>query len=247
MENLSRYEVIIIKKVESDITKLFNDLKKNGVELIPIFDVHEKDNPDLSVYYRVMGKKEKMNNLISKLKDNILIEAAYLKPPTELPKITNTTFTNETPDYSLRQGYINPPPEGINAKYAWTISGGKGAGIKIIDIEGGWNNNHEDLIQNNGGVVAGQASTELDWVNHGTAVIGVLSGDENTYGIKGICPDSYVMEVSHINLGSASAIYEAARRLNLGDIIILEMHRPKFHYDFETRTDQKGYIAIEWW
>ncbi len=34
------------------------------------------------------------------------------------------------------QGYLDPAPEGINARYAWRIPGGKGeAGIRFIDIE----------------------------------------------------------------------------------------------------------------
>ncbi|MEN1938215.1 S8 family serine peptidase [Paenibacillus sp. 102] len=247
MENIGRHELIVMKKVGSDISTLLEYLNKLGILLHPIFDVDEKDYPDLSAYYNFMGKKEKLENLSIFIREHNLIEATYIKPPTYLPKIPNETLTSETPDYSMRQVYLNAPPVGINAYSAWTIPGGKGTGVNIIDIEGGWRNTHEDLTENNGGVVAGQASTDPYWENHGTAVLGVVSGDENSYGIKGICPDSHVMEVSHMRMGSARAIFTAARKLKRGDIIILEMHRPGPRYDYEERIDQKGYIAVEWW
>jgi hypothetical protein len=44
------------------------------------------------------------------------------------------------------QGYLNAAPQGINARYAWGFPGGDGAGTNIIDVEQGWNLNHEDLV-----------------------------------------------------------------------------------------------------
>src|SRR5262249_6387324 len=51
------------------------------------------------------------------------------------------------PDFQPEQGYLNPDTatNGINAKYAWTIPGGNGANVKIVDIEYAWNLNHGDL------------------------------------------------------------------------------------------------------
>jgi hypothetical protein len=47
---------------------------------------------------------------------------------------------------SVNQGYLNAAPQGINARYAWGFSGGDGASVNIIDVEQGWNLNHEDLV-----------------------------------------------------------------------------------------------------
>jgi hypothetical protein len=44
------------------------------------------------------------------------------------------------------QGYLNPAPQGIDAPFGWQWSGGKGANVNIVDIEQGWNFEHEDLV-----------------------------------------------------------------------------------------------------
>ncbi|MBK6643574.1 MAG: hypothetical protein IPG39_21250 [Bacteroidetes bacterium] len=36
-------------------------------------------------------------------------------------------------------------PWGIDARYAWTFTGGDGAGVSFIDMERGWTFDHEDL------------------------------------------------------------------------------------------------------
>ena len=143
-----------------------------------------------------------------------------------------------TPNYEARQGYLEPAPAGIDARYAWTRPGGTGAGVRIIDIEGAWRFTHEDLVQNQGGVLAGTQSTDLGWRNHGTAVTGEFSGDRNAIGISGICPDANVRGVSIFGgLGTAAAIRQAADALAPGDIILIELHR----------VGPQGFIAIEWW
>ena len=47
---------------------------------------------------------------------------------------------------AVNEGYINPAPVGIDAKYAWGFPGGDGAGTNVVDIERGWDLDHEDLV-----------------------------------------------------------------------------------------------------
>jgi hypothetical protein len=135
----------------------------------------------------------------------------------------------------------------VDARWAWTQAGGRGRDIRIIDIEGDWRFTHEDLTQNQGGVVAGTRQTGIDWRNHGTAVLGEYSGDVNTIGIVGIASEAIASAVAHGTIGSAGAINQAATRLRAGDLILLEMHRPGPRNNFTARDDQRGYIAVEWW
>ena len=58
-----------------------------------------------------------------------------------------------------------------------TRPGGRGDGVRIIDIEGEWHFSHEDLPQNQGGVVGGTPTADPGWRNHGTAVVGEFGGD----------------------------------------------------------------------
>ena len=77
-------------------------------------------------------------------------------------------------------------------------------------------------------------------------MLGEFSGDVNSVGIVGISSDAIVSACSH-SIGSAAAINQAASRLRAGDIILLEMHRPGPRFNFASRADQRGYIAVEWW
>jgi Subtilase family len=97
------------------------------------------------------------------------------------------------------------------------------------------------LIETQGGVVIGVQSSDD---NHGTSVLGEISGDLNAFGITGICSDAFVSGASFLTLPTAMVIRQAADRLRPGDIILLEIHRPG---PGASGAGQDGYIAIEWW
>jgi hypothetical protein len=205
------------------------------------------DTPDLSVYYRVEAPVDRLGELAEELLESEGVAGAYVKPPGEPPQLNDMQPTAEdappaTPDFDASQIYLDPAPAGIDARYAWTWPGGGGAGVRVIDCEWGWRFDHEDLTTNQGGVVVGTGGTDT---NHGTAVIGEISGDRNGFGVTGICPDAVISAAAFG--ASAPTIRAAADRLGAGDIILLEIHRAGPRNNFQARDDQHGYIAIEWW
>ena len=248
----------------SDVSRV---LTKHKATLVPIFGPTEErvmarlaahgeaaqaPMEDLSVFYRVEAPTERLEDLRDELANTELVEAAFIKPAVELPRINDMAAAPEEPppataDFSPRQIYLDAAPAGVDARWAWTQAGGRGRDIRIIDIEGDWRFTHEDLTQNQGGVVAGTRQTGIDWRNHGTAVLGEFSGDVNTIGIVGIAAEAIASGIAHGGIGSAGAINQAATRLRAGDIMLLEMHRPGPRNNFATRADQRGYIAVEWW
>jgi hypothetical protein len=208
--------------------------------------------PDLSVYYRVEAVEEgRMEEVAEALMATEGIVGAYVKPPVEpaVEDINTMTPSEElappiTPDFNARQLYLDPAPGGIDARFAWTKPGGRGAGVRIIDIEGAWRFDQEDLITNQGGVV-GTQSTALNWRNHGTAVCGEFGGDDNGIGVIGICSDAMVRGFSVFNgTGTAAPIRAAADALGAGDIILIELHRAG---PGASGAGQDGFIAMEWW
>lgn len=257
----------------SDVTPLADLLASVGVTLRPLFGSEQQiqertaavaaqinqDVPNLSVYYRVDAPDDRLDELATQLRQLEVVEAAYIKPPAEpavmvdkrshqlnrmMPQAAEAPAV--TPDFTPRQGYLNAAPEGIDARYAWTLPGGSGAGVGIIDIEYAWRFTHEDLMQNQGGVVGG--TEYLPYRDHGTAVIGEIGSDGNTFGCTGICPDANVRAIAaYGELNSAGAIRIAADMLAPGDIILVELHRPGPRFNFENRADQGGFIALEWW
>ncbi|NNF78143.1 MAG: S8 family serine peptidase [Rhizobiales bacterium] len=215
-----------------------------------------EDN-QMETYYAVEAADKKLDDLAeAMLEQGDLVEAAYVKPESGEPvglAESDDDPINEmlplpgdappaSPNFTASQIYLNAAPAGIDARYAWTQAGGRGAGVKIIDCEWGWNFSHEDLIQKQIGVVFGGNSSNN---NHGTAVLGEYSGDVNSFGVTGICSDAIAGASSFVNTPStARTIREAADRLNAGDIILLEIHRSGPN---GTGSGQFGYIAVEWW
>jgi hypothetical protein len=204
--------------------------------------------PDLSVYYHVEAPEGDLADLAQELAGTEGVQAAYVKPAGEPPVLNDMQPSPEdappsTPDFVGNQLYLEPAPGGVDARYAWTWPGGGGAGVGIIDCEWGWRFDHEDLIVGQGGIVVGTGSTDT---NHGTAVIGEISGDRNAFGITGISPDAFVRAAAFSG-PTAATIRSAADKLGAGDIILLEIHRAGPRHNFQARDDQLGYIAIEWW
>lgn len=249
---------------------LGNVLARHGARLVPAFgpteervmaraaprtDATRAAAPDLSRFYRVEVPRVRLADARHDLARNRLVSAAYIKPPVELPVVnamlpSSTEPPAATPPFDLRQLYLDPPPGGIDARWAWQQNGGRGRDIRIIDVEGDWRFTHEDLLTNQGGVLGGDTNgfaPDVSWRNHGTAVLGEYSGDGTGIGVAGIASDAIASAVSHGGIGTAAAITLAASRLLPGDVLLLEMHRPGPRFGFATRADQRGYIAVEWW
>lgn len=251
------------------ISSLNSLLKSSGARMTPVFGNEERvmlsmatatpetraTMPDLAAFYKVEADPDKLEKIAEKLLNENLVDGAYVQPPAFPPFFgqPRAPVAEEappaSPNFISRQIYLDAAPAGIDARYAWALPGGKGQGVRIIDIEGAWRFSHEDLLQNQGGVIGGSQSPELQWRNHGTAVIGEIGGDENAFGTTGICPQANVRAISVFGSGqsSAKAISDAANALSPGDIILIELHRGGPRFNYQVRQDQLGYIAVEFW
>lgn len=251
-----------------DAAPLASALDAAGAGLVPLFGPSEDrvrqraaaqaamagaPAPDLSRYYTVEGATDDLDTLAEQILDTEGVVGAYVAPPpqpaVEVETLNDMVPSEElappvTPDFTSRQIYLDAAPAGIDARFAWTLPGGRGAGVSIIDIEGAWRFDHEDLVVNQGGVV-GTQRPELNWRNHGTAVVSEYGGDVNAFGVTGICPDAHCRGFSfNITGGPAAAIRAAADALSAGDIILIELHRPG---PGASGSGQDGFIAMEWW
>jgi hypothetical protein len=223
--------------------------------------------PDLSRFYRVettdADRRRAPQDFVDRLRAEGLIEEAYFKHPHELAVGVEAAGTAAaataaepafpTPDFTELQGYLGPAPAGVDARYAWTGPGGYGEGVRIIDIENAWRFSHEDLLTNQGGAL-NTPSDDLAARNHGTAVVGIMSGDLNAFGITGICPGATISGISVDGEvgGSAPAIRRAADRLRPGDIVLIEDHTAGPVSIEEamqaSRTGSTlGYVPVEIW
>ncbi|KAI9723405.1 MAG: hypothetical protein M1812_001289 [Candelaria pacifica] len=210
--------------------------------------------PDMASFYHVQGPLENLDQLAKDLIAEDLVEAAYVKPGYSLPvmdqpspKLVNNRRRVATPSFVVKQTYLGPGPGGIEAvPYASSLLGGRGEGIQIIDVESAWHLTHEDLPEHQGGLVGGQNGDDMAFVNHGTAVAGIIGGDLNDFGVTGIVPDASFRASSDVNRTRSAAIKVAADNLNAGDIIMLEVQRAGPLASGSTEQ-QHGLIPVEWW
>ncbi len=199
---------------------------------------------DLNSYFTIeIQSLPEAIQIVNKLNSLESVEIAYIEP-SPVPAVD---IAPPTPDYNASQLYLNPAPVGIDALYAHTVPGGDGTGITIVDIEGNWQRTHEDLDKAATGFLVGDVINDQSWLDHGTAVIGVLIGSDNGYGITGISPGADLGMVSINTMSTAEAIYAAVDSLDVGDIILIELQAPGPRFNFAARQDQKGYICMEYW
>ncbi|HEU4369875.1 MAG TPA: S8 family peptidase [Methylomirabilota bacterium] len=257
-------QLIVVAQPGAALARLERPVAAAGARMRPVFaetgERLRRDHRigDLSQYYRVHGRPRSLETLIRRLRKLDLITAAFGTSGIGLPAVPPHMKARKdpppavTPDFSRFQRYLERAPVGIDARYAWSIPGGRGAGVKIVDIEGGWRFSQEDLQQHQGGIVGGHALRDEGWVSHGTAVAGVIGGDRTDFGVTGICPEAMVFGVSAFDSlarhDTADAIRLAAARLSAGDLLLIELHKggPRERED-PRLSGAPGAIPIEWW
>ena len=201
-----------------------------------------RQQADLNLYYRlVVPDGADATALIVALNKFAVVEAASSEPKPVSPPVT--------PDFTGQQGYRLTAPGGINANYAATLPGGKGQNITIADIEYSWNVNHEDLTKAPTALVAnGTPSDPFSDNNHGTAVLGEIVSDENSFGVTGIVSGAGLVLVNANNTGGyalANAINVASAALVAGDVILIEQQTTGPNGGCDSNS-QVGCAPVEW-
>lgn len=119
------------------------------------------------------------------------------------------------------QGYLDAAPEGIDARFAWTILGGDGLGQRVVDLERGWTFDHEDLAAH--GITLIHGSVLDSSRAHGTSVFGELSMGDNVLGGVGIVPNiASAMATSFNGSTRPDAILAALPLMEFGDLLLIE-------------------------
>lgn len=179
----------------------------------------EYQPPDFFAWRQVAVPKEASPDaLVKMLRANELVESAYVMRPGSPPLVNSTDDPR-----AANQGYLDASPNGIDARFAWPFAGGDGAGIGFVDVEQGWNLNHEDL--------SAAAITLMSGVNnaypwHGTSVLGEIAMVDNALGGVGIAPSATGRVISQwrtaASYNTADAILAAAAGMAFGDVMLLE-------------------------
>lgn len=199
---------------------------------------------DFNNYFTIaVSSPAEAEALVRRLNRSPAVEIAYAEPR---PAIAGD-IDPPTPDFDTLQAHLRAAPTGIGADYIWTVPGGTGTGVRVVDIEGNWRFDHEDLESAATGLIGGDLVNDYNWRHHGTAVIGIITGGDNGFGITGIVPDADIGMVSIGGIGMTEAILLAVDSLEAGDILMIELNAAGPRYNFQVREDQKGYVCMEYW
>ncbi|MEW5701638.1 MAG: S8 family serine peptidase [Candidatus Zixiibacteriota bacterium] len=207
--------------------------------------------PDMSLYFRhPFNDPPLAETIIREL--NLLdeVETAFFEPQPSVATappgtVLTTADVQTTPSWELSQHQLDQAPGGVAARAAWTLTGGTGTGVRCIDVEYGWQLTHEDLSKGATAIVIGV--NQWGDTDHGTAVMGEMVADRNGFGMTGIAHGGSFGGASVATLSVADAISQATAASQPGDCILIELHSPGPHYNFEWRDDQAGYVAMEYW
>jgi serine protease len=149
-----------------------------------------------------------------------------------------------TPKYVSNQGYLNPAPSGLDAKYAWSQFGNRGEGIRFADLEYTFNASHAEFPAIT--VVGGTPQDPGFGDSHGTAVLGIVASQDNGWGVTGMCGNASFHFAGTFTDGIwnvAGAITNCLATFEAGDVIIIEQQVAGPLYD---GSSQAGLVPVEW-
>ncbi len=208
---------------------------------------------DLANYYQIeITDPAECEKLCNELNALDYIEIAYPEPRAYLATLGEfetgvvanqsqsaplSVATSGAPSFQDAQDYLEAAPDGVDAYYAGEFADGDGAGMRIVDIENGWNVTHEELVNNPPFVAVSGNSSDND---HGTAVMGEILAADDGRGTRGITPGA---QWGHASLGT---MLTAAQSMNPGDVFLIELHTPGPHYNFQDIGGQAGFVAMEY-
>jgi serine protease len=168
--------------------------------------------------------------VIDALNTSPLVEIAL---PVPIPEPASFT----PPDYQSDQGYENPAAYGgIGAETVWSTFDIHGEGVQVCDIEWDFNANHCDFpsVQ-----ILGNAP-EGDYIDHGTAVLGVMVSLNDGVGTTGISHGVDAVKFASLDTnGIPSAILLATNNMPAGSVILLEVQM--------SGPNGGAYVPVEWY
>jgi hypothetical protein len=183
---------------------------------------------------------EQAEALAAELRELPGVETAYVEAGPVPPPVNPTDDPR-----SANQGYLDAAPNGIDARWAWSLVDGMGIGF--VDLERGWTLNHEDL---SGAGITLISGLNTDYQGHGTAVLGEVVAVDNTRGGIGIAPRVRARVVSQwrtsTTYSTAAAITSAVAVMSRGDVLLLEAQTTVgSQVKIPVETEQAEYDAIK--
>ena len=189
-----------------------DELQARAMRLDPTYEARRMT----SFFYVDAPADADLSALARELSQWPSVSHAYIDAPGPDPLVDATDDPRAD-----NQGYLDPAPEGIDARFAWTILGGDGLGQRVVDLERGWTFDHEDLAAH--GITLIHGSILNSSRAHGTSVFGELSMGDNVLGGVGIVPNiASALATSYNGSTRPDAIMAALPQMDFGDVLLIE-------------------------
>lgn len=218
----------LFTKKKKELKREYRKLKDEG-----------KDVADLSQYHQVrIAADADIDAVSGQLKALAIVEYAYAQP---LPVASPVS-----PSWNSSQTFRQAAPVGVDSNGVSSWPGATGSKVKVVDMEYAWNVNHEDLSKARapGAMIPnGTYEDPFGDTNHGTAVLGILGADSNTFGMTGIVKDAAIGMVNAYNTegyAGANAIDIARANMNPGDVLLIEQQVDG------PAPGTNDYVPLEW-
>ncbi|GMU20308.1 MAG: hypothetical protein AMXMBFR13_04050 [Phycisphaerae bacterium] len=218
-----------------------------------------KTLPDMNNWFRL--------RVINKLDARVMMDrlgrlpevehVSFVPQPQTPPAIPDfTTAGNASGSY---QRYLDDAANGgVDARYAWTLEGGAGQNVTIIDVEYDLDWFHVDLMPFKPFSYIGDmpyndldnAAEEARRKHHGTSVMTVMGGSDNHVGMKGIAHQARLRFAAQWTeqqgVNTPDAIMRSTIDSDFGDVIVLEVQVSGPNRFTDSLTDQTGLVPAEW-
>ena len=147
----------------------------------------------------------------------------------DLETVGPDPFVNDGDDpRAADQDYLDAAPVGVDARYAWTLTGGDGAGQAVVDVEQGWTFDHEDLVAH--GITLLHGAIANSSRAHGTSVLGEICAVDNALGCVGIAPNVASVRTSSYSTSTIpNAITAALAQMAFGDVMLIEIQTAAYY------------------
>lgn len=146
----------------------------------------------LAYFFLELTSPDDAARIVPRLRRLDTVELAYLDVPT-----TNAQGGIKRSHCTSASAHTNAGPRGVGTSCAAQFQGGDGAGLSFIDVEEGWNRDHDSLSTRMiPSPIAGIEDDTDTARGHGTAVLGIICGNGVPLGQKGIAPNVDSVKVS---------------------------------------------------
>lgn len=178
---------------------------------------------DLCNYYRVRTDGALQSAaLIDRLAENSLVEVVYPELSRDALVMLGNDIAPPTSNFEVLQTYRDPAPLGLGYQQIANVVGAQSPDQTIGHLEGSWHLGHEDVCQLISASIVSTPKPDSSWdgwADHGDAVVGILCGDRNGYGIRGMSNQADLI-LGSLAAGSANMISQCTAAATAGDVFV---------------------------